>query len=1108
MAQFQKPENALKRAEELIDVGKKQNALDVLKEALNHRKWRNNWSITIEHIIKRHLELCVELKKIPYAREGLHQYRGTCQAANIGSLELVVQSFRKSAEEKVNEAKKQQEGLDAKKMDDLDECEAPQTILLRAIQAHDTRQQSQDREVTSHFRFLWDTYRVILDVLKSNVRLEEVYHETAQHAFEFCRTNKRPQEFKRLCETLRKNYLDLSKPRTPNQHQVNPSNPETVTRTIDTRFAQLRTATELDLWREAYNTATEIYDLMNKAKTKLKTRSEYYEYLGQIFWKSDNYLFHSFACLKNVLFVKAVKRDLSKEDLCLMASKALMATLCVPFQRNSDIQTTLELTTEGASSPYEKAKKHSALFNAQSVPTRDTIIGQLIEKNLLQHAAEPCRKLFALIESDFTPLSLCQDAKPFLDLISETNDVCDGKLAHYITPVKQIIFFRLMKQLSEVYANMTIENFERAASIVPFSIAEKWMANAARQQGLSIQINYREQTIIFGNGRKVDMKSMRQPLIEIGHKLQQAMQRVAPEEQNKKEKLEKQALQQNIVKRIEEERGLIRQRREEIERRKEENERKKEQQEREAAEKIRKQEEKEAEAERKRQQEERAKREVEREEQKKRDAKMKETKDMLEAMKKQDESKPTNLKIGGKKIGDIQAEDIEGIDLNQLERAREQQVTRERQEKIRQRKLESKRVDHVSRAMREEEKSKLADWAEKVQISDTEFLNAATARDEAEQLKTHEAALVEKQMLVVFQEQKDSWVEEQLATKYEEHLQLVKDKQEKARQAEAEAKMERARKRRDAAAQEKDQKAKELVKQEADRKQKAQDEKRRAIEAREAEERAEEEEAERAEEEERKAKEKEARDAKRKEDNEARDRIDQKRRDKEREIEERLAGGGKKEQEAAPKPAGGGGWRDREAAKAAGGGGDDRAPAPRAAAADKDDGDNWRSAGARKEAPRAGGGDGGSWRDREVTKGGDDEKPSERPTPAWKRPAAKAEAAPRQEEREEKPKASPWGRKPAGDDEEERKPAPAAARREPEAKEAAPEAAGEEEDDGFAVVQKGKKKIASAAPWRKSSTEAAGDDKPSTSTRDAWKSKGADAGEPAPAAARPWNKPK
>lgn len=33
-------------------------------------------------------------------------------------------------------------------------------------------------------------------------------------------------------------------------------------------------------------------------------------------------------------------------------------------------------------------------------------------------------------------------------------------------PLKQIIFFRLIKQLSEVYVSMTIEDFEHAASIV------------------------------------------------------------------------------------------------------------------------------------------------------------------------------------------------------------------------------------------------------------------------------------------------------------------------------------------------------------------------------------------------------------------------------------------------------------------------------------------------------------------------------------------------------------------------------------------------------------------------------------------------------------------
>ncbi|CAE7298646.1 crt [Symbiodinium pilosum] len=52
---------------------------------------------------------------------------------------------------------------------------------------------------------------------------------------------------------------------------------------------------------------------------------------------------------------------------------------------------------------------------------------------------------------------------------------------------------------------MTIEDFENAASIVPFNIAETWMANASRQQGISIQINYMQKAIIFGAPTKVDM---------------------------------------------------------------------------------------------------------------------------------------------------------------------------------------------------------------------------------------------------------------------------------------------------------------------------------------------------------------------------------------------------------------------------------------------------------------------------------------------------------------------------------------------------------------------------------------------------------------------------
>merc|ERR1739838_1107577 len=96
----------------------------------------------------KHLELCVELKKFNYARDGLHQYRTTCQAANIASLEKVVQEFRKMAEGKVNEAHAQ--NMAAQDIATLDEEEPllpAHQIMLQAIQSNDTRQQSQDRDV-------------------------------------------------------------------------------------------------------------------------------------------------------------------------------------------------------------------------------------------------------------------------------------------------------------------------------------------------------------------------------------------------------------------------------------------------------------------------------------------------------------------------------------------------------------------------------------------------------------------------------------------------------------------------------------------------------------------------------------------------------------------------------------------------------------------------------------------------------------------------------------------------------------------------------------------------------------------------------------------------
>jgi len=83
------------------------------------------------------------------AREGLHQYRQTCQGVNIASLQHVVQEFRKAAEDKVNEARKQSEAKQLADMDDLDEMENEYPLVLKDLNKDQSFYKIENPAITS-----------------------------------------------------------------------------------------------------------------------------------------------------------------------------------------------------------------------------------------------------------------------------------------------------------------------------------------------------------------------------------------------------------------------------------------------------------------------------------------------------------------------------------------------------------------------------------------------------------------------------------------------------------------------------------------------------------------------------------------------------------------------------------------------------------------------------------------------------------------------------------------------------------------------------------------------------------------------------------------------
>ena len=100
---FLKPENALKRAEELISVGQKNSALQTLHDVITSKRYRT-WQKVLEQIMFKYVDLCIELKKGRYAKDGLIHYRNVCQQVNVQSLEEVIKYFMKTATDKAEEA--------------------------------------------------------------------------------------------------------------------------------------------------------------------------------------------------------------------------------------------------------------------------------------------------------------------------------------------------------------------------------------------------------------------------------------------------------------------------------------------------------------------------------------------------------------------------------------------------------------------------------------------------------------------------------------------------------------------------------------------------------------------------------------------------------------------------------------------------------------------------------------------------------------------------------------------------------------------------------------------------------------------------------------------
>ncbi|XP_044071207.1 eukaryotic translation initiation factor 3 subunit A [Siniperca chuatsi] len=780
-AYFQRPENALKRANEFLEVGKKQPALDVLYDVIKSKKHRT-WQKIHEPIMLKYLELCVDLRKSHLAKEGLYQYKNICQQVNIKSLEDVVRAYLKLAEEKTETAKEesQQMVLD---IEDLDNIQTPENVLLSAVSGEDTQDRTDRLLLTPWVKFLWESYRQCLDLLRNNSKVERLYHDIAQQAFKFCLQYTRKAEFRKLCDNLRMHLGQIQ--RHHNQSTaINLNNPESQSMHLETRLVQLDSAISMELWQEAFKAVEDIHGLfaLSKKPPKPQLMANYYNKVSTVFWKSGNALFH--ACTLHRLYhlSREMRKNLTQDEMQRMSTRVLLATLSIPITpERTDIARLLDM--DGII--VEKHRRLATLLGLQSPPTRQSLINDMVRFNLLQYVVPEVKELYNWLEVDFHPLKLSGRVTKVLSWVRDQAEK-EADLQQYVPHLQSNTILRLLQQVAQIYQSI---EFTRLASLVPFVDAfqlERSIVDAARHCDLQVRIDHSSRTLSFGSDLNYSTKEdapvgpflqnmpseqIRNQLTAMSASLAKAIYIIKPASILQEREEQNQQAIAAYLKNARKDHQRILARRQTIEERKERLEslniqREKEELEQREAEmqKVRK-----AEEERLRQ--EAKEREKERIMQEHEQIKKKTVRERLEQIKK--------TELGAKAFKDIDIEDLEELDPDFIMAKQVEQLEKEKKELQERLKNQEKKIDYFERAKRLEEIPLIKKAYEEQRIKDMELWELQEEERISNMKVEREKALEHKKRMSRMMEDKENFLSKITAARsfiYEEKLKTFEER--------------------------------------------------------------------------------------------------------------------------------------------------------------------------------------------------------------------------------------------------------------------------------------------------------------------------------------------
>lgn len=129
----------------------------------------------------------------------------------------------------------------------------------------------------------------------------------------------------------------------------------------------------MEEWSDAYRTSTIIFNLINKKdRQDMKQCLEsFYTNLANIFWKSGNTIFHTYA-LQNLLKIVRTSNTKTPEQKQILISQLVLSALSVPL--NNKISNFERLTTS-----YMPKDMQDAVENSEQVKEQILAVSGMLQ---------------------------------------------------------------------------------------------------------------------------------------------------------------------------------------------------------------------------------------------------------------------------------------------------------------------------------------------------------------------------------------------------------------------------------------------------------------------------------------------------------------------------------------------------------------------------------------------------------------------------------------------------------------------------------------------------------------------------------------------------------